>query len=89
VHMFLRFLVATGRCQLGLDHAIPTMAHWHLASLPKYLPAEAVEHVLMSCDVTTHGLPPNTVRPMWSPPRRLTGPNSLKQNRNGITGCRP
>jgi site-specific recombinase XerD len=53
VRMFLRFLIAIGRCQPGLDHAIPTMAHWRLSSLPKYLPAEAVERVLMSCDVTT------------------------------------
>lgn len=53
VRMFLRCLSAMGRCQPGLDHAIPTVAHWRLSSLPKYLPAEAVERVLMSCDVTT------------------------------------
>lgn len=53
VRMFLRFLIAVGRCQPGLDQAIPTIAHWRLSSLPKYLPAEAVERVLMSCDVTT------------------------------------
>jgi integrase/recombinase XerD len=53
VRMFLRFLIAIGRCQPGLDHAIPTMAHWRLSALPRYLPAEAVERVLRSCDVTT------------------------------------
>lgn len=53
VRMFLRFLIATGRCAPGLDHALPTIAHWHLASLPKYLPAETVEHVLASCDQAT------------------------------------
>jgi integrase/recombinase XerD len=53
VRMFLRFLIAVGRCQPGLDHAIPTVAHWRLASLPRYLPADAVERVLLSCDVTT------------------------------------
>ncbi len=53
VRMFLRFLIAMGRCQPELDHALPTIAHWRLSSLPKYLPAEAVERVLRSCDVTT------------------------------------
>ena len=53
VRMFLRFLIALGRCHTGLDQAIPTMAHWRLSSLPRYLPAEVVERVLRSCDVTT------------------------------------
>jgi site-specific recombinase XerD len=53
VRMFLRFLVAIGRCAPGLEHALPIMAHWRLASLPKYLPAETVEHVLASCDRAT------------------------------------
>jgi site-specific recombinase XerD len=53
VRMFLRFLIAAGRCPPGLDHAIPTIARWRLASLPKYLSAEAVERVLASCDRTT------------------------------------
>jgi integrase/recombinase XerD len=51
--MFLRFLIAVGHCPPGLDHAIPTIAHWRLASLPKYLSAETVERVLDSCDCTT------------------------------------
>jgi integrase/recombinase XerD len=53
VRMFLRFLIAAGRCPPGLDHAIPTIARWRLASLPKYLSTEAVERVLASCDRTT------------------------------------
>jgi len=53
VRMFLRFLIATGQCAPGLEHALPTIAHWRLASLPKYLPAEMVEHVLASCDRAT------------------------------------
>jgi len=28
VRMFLRFLIAAGRCTPGLDHAIPTIARW-------------------------------------------------------------
>lgn len=53
VRMFLRFLIAMGRCAPGLDDAIPTIAHWRLAALPKYLPAEAVEQVIDSCDLST------------------------------------
>jgi site-specific recombinase XerD len=53
VRMFLRFLIATGRCAPGLDHAIPTIARWRLASLPTYLSPEALEQVVASCDRTT------------------------------------
>jgi integrase/recombinase XerD len=53
VRMFLRFLIATGQCAPGLEHALPTIAHWRLASLPKYLPTETVEHVLARCDRAT------------------------------------
>src|SRR6266496_4240779 len=53
VCMFLRFGIAIGRCRPGLDHALPTIAQWRLASLPKYLPAETVERVLATCDRTT------------------------------------
>ena len=53
VRMFLRFLIATGQCAPGLEHALPTIAHWRLASLPKYLPHETVEHGLARCDRAT------------------------------------
>lgn len=53
VRMFLRFCIAIGRCRPGLEHALPTIAQWRLASLPKYLPAETVEQVLTTCDRTT------------------------------------
>ena len=53
VRMFLRFLIATGQCAPGLEHALPAIAHWRLAALPKYLPTETVEHVLASCDRAT------------------------------------
>jgi len=48
--MFLRFLIAEGQCAVGLDAAIPTLAHWRMASLPRYLPQEDVEHLIASCD---------------------------------------
>ena len=48
--MFLRFLIAEGKCSVGLDAAIPAVAHWRLSSLPRYLQAEDVERVIASCD---------------------------------------
>ena len=53
VRMFLRVLIDVGRCTPGLDHAIPTIARWRLATLPKYLSAEAIERMLASGDRTT------------------------------------
>jgi len=37
LRMFLRFLIAEGKCATGLDAAIPIIAHWRLAVLPRYL----------------------------------------------------
>jgi site-specific recombinase XerD len=48
--VFLRFLIANGQCAVGLDSAIPTLAHWRLASLPRYLAPEEVERLIASCD---------------------------------------
>ena len=53
VRMLIRFLIATHRCKLGLDHALPTIAHWRLASLPKYLTTEEVERTISGCRLTT------------------------------------
>lgn len=54
---FLRFLVAQGRVPTWFEHCVPTVPAWRLASLPRYLEAPDVEHVLKSCDLTTgHGL---------------------------------
>ncbi len=50
LRMFVRFLIAEGRCAVGLDAAIPVLAHWRLASLPRYLPPDAVERLIASCD---------------------------------------
>jgi hypothetical protein len=52
---FLRYLVAEGRCAAGLDAAIPTVAHWHLSALPRYLAASEVERSS-----------PRAIRPRWS-----------------------
>jgi len=53
LRMFLRFLVAHGDCVPGLEFAIPTVARWHLSSLPKYLPVSAVDSLIASCDQST------------------------------------
>ena len=53
VRAFLRFLIADGKCAVGLDAAIPALAHWRLSTLPRYLQSEDVERVIASCDLTT------------------------------------
>jgi integrase/recombinase XerD len=50
---FVRYLTAQGLCPVGLDAAIPTIAGWKLAALPRYLPAADVERVLAGCDPAT------------------------------------
>jgi integrase/recombinase XerD len=50
LRMFLRFLIAEGRCASGLAAAIPVLAHWRLAVLPRYLQEEDVERLIESCD---------------------------------------
>lgn len=50
LRMFLRFLIAEGRCPAGLLGAIPVLPHWRLSSLPKYLPPEDIERLIASCD---------------------------------------
>jgi site-specific recombinase XerD len=54
LRMFVRFLVAAGHSASSLQDAIPSLAHWRLASLPRYLPPDDVERLIASCDV---GLP--------------------------------
>lgn len=49
VRSFLRFLVMTGRCRVGMDQAIPGFASWRLSSIPRYIEAEEVERVIGAC----------------------------------------
>jgi site-specific recombinase XerD len=53
LRVFLRYLVATAQCPVGLDAAIPTVAGWRLSALPRYLPAADVDRVLAACDPAT------------------------------------
>lgn len=49
----LRYLHVTGVTSVGLASAVPTMARWKLAGLPKALPEEQVRALLASCDPDT------------------------------------
>jgi site-specific recombinase XerD len=51
---FLRYLAVEGRCQAGLDNAVPAYAHWQLADMPRYLSAEQVERLIAACDGDTN-----------------------------------
>ena len=53
VRMFVRFLSVHGYCTPEVVHAIPSVARWRLASLPKYLPGAEVDRLIHSCDRTT------------------------------------
>lgn len=50
---FLRYLIAEGRCPAALEGAIPKVASWRLATLPRYLPASDVERIIAACDPST------------------------------------
>jgi integrase/recombinase XerD len=49
----VRFLIAEGRCTVGLDAAIPRMAQWRLAALPRSLPPDDVERLIASCNMAS------------------------------------
>ncbi len=51
LRMFLRFLIAEGKCSADLFGAVPVLAHWRLSSLPRYLEPEEVERIISSCDL--------------------------------------
>ncbi|MBV9488659.1 MAG: tyrosine-type recombinase/integrase [Verrucomicrobia bacterium] len=50
VRSFVRFLGVTGRCPVGLEHALPGFASWQLASVPRFLSPQDLERVIGSCD---------------------------------------
>jgi len=53
LRMFLRYLITKGKCESGLEHALPTLARWRLSTLPRYLPDADVERVIAACDGQT------------------------------------
>jgi site-specific recombinase XerD len=53
VRMFVRFLIATGQCAEALESAIPRLARWRQAALPRYLKPAVVERIIAGCDPST------------------------------------
>ena len=53
MRMYLRFLAARGECSPTLLGTVPTAPGWRLCALPRYVPADDIERVIGSCDVTT------------------------------------
>jgi len=47
---FFRFLRLRGDISVDLAAAVPTVANWRLATLPKWIPPEQVEQLIRSCD---------------------------------------
>ena len=50
---FLRFMHYRGHTATDLSPVVPIVANWRKATLPKHLPAEAVEPVFKGFDLTT------------------------------------
>lgn len=53
LRMFMRFLVATGRCSSHLDRSVPSMPHWRLATMPRYLDEDVIERIIASRPMKT------------------------------------
>jgi site-specific recombinase XerD len=53
VRAFLRYLSFQGEARPDLDLAIPAIAHWRLASLPRCLSAKELELLIAACDGDT------------------------------------
>jgi len=50
---FFRFLFRNGDLQVDLAASVPTVAHWRLSTVPKYMIPEQVKRVLETCDRQT------------------------------------
>ena len=53
LRIFLRYLASRGKCRSDLDQAIPAIAFWRLATLPRSLPGQAIQRILDACDTTS------------------------------------
>jgi site-specific recombinase XerD len=50
---YVRFLSTNGRCQAGLEHAVPIIAQWRLSTLPRFIDAAQVERLIATCEEST------------------------------------
>lgn len=53
VRTFVRFLIASQECPDNLQHAIPRVAGWRQAALPRYLAPADIERIISACDPST------------------------------------
>lgn len=53
LRMYVRYLATQNRCNPALVNSIPTVPHWRLSTLPRYILEDDVERVIASCDITT------------------------------------
>ncbi len=47
---YLKYMVSRGLCSYALIAAVPTVAHWRLSTLPRYISVAEVQQVVQSCD---------------------------------------
>lgn len=47
---YLKYLVATGQCPVGRQHAVPSFANWQLATTPRFLGQADIDRLLAACD---------------------------------------
>ena len=47
---YLKYLVSKDLCLYSLVGAVPSVAHWRLSALPRYISVEEVQRVVQSCD---------------------------------------
>ena len=55
VRAFLRYLIFRGDARDDLDLAVPAIAHWRLATLPRCLSPQELDRLIAACDGTTPG----------------------------------
>jgi integrase len=53
LRMFLRYLAIEGACVPGLHLAIPALAGWRLAALPRSMPPDDVARIIAVCESTS------------------------------------
>jgi integrase/recombinase XerD len=50
VRMFVRFLIISQECPESLQYAIPRVAKWQMASLPRYLCPTDIQRIIHACN---------------------------------------
>ena len=53
LRVFFRFLRITNQIEHSLEDAVPTVPHWKLSTLPKYLTGEQLQYLLLSFNMST------------------------------------